>query len=113
MLLGDQQLEVGALRIGPVDARGVHVDRQGHRMGIEGRVPLIDDAAQQQQQEADRHPDGQQTIQLEATLAGIAPLQACAEATDTSGLFGAYGTGLGRRRVSHIAADRSGRCAGR
>ena len=53
-------------------------------MGVEGRVALLDDAAQQQQQEADGHADGQQAVQLEPALAGVAALQAGAQAVDAA-----------------------------
>ncbi|MNY29508.1 hypothetical protein D3C86_1635540 [compost metagenome] len=113
MLLGDDLLEIGALRIGAVDARRVHVDRQGHAVAVEGGAALHDDAAQQDHQEDQGEADGRAAIPLEAGFARIATAQT---GLQTLGARADAGRGLPRRGlgdVSHTVPDRLARCAWR
>lgn len=108
LLLGDDLLEIGALRIGTVDPRRVHVDRQGHGMSVEGGVALGDDAAQQDHQEGQSHADGRTAVPAEAGLTRIAGAQAAFQT-----LGARADAGRGRGGVSHTVPDRLARCAWR
>lgn len=98
-LLGRHLLEVAALRIGAVDPRRVHVDRDRHRMGVEGGMALLDDAAQQDDQGDHRSANGHLPVELEASLTCVTALQPGNRArrlsTPAPNLFGG--------RVSHTA----------
>ncbi|MNV90364.1 hypothetical protein D3C71_1847440 [compost metagenome] len=108
MLLGDDLLEVRALRIGPVDARRVHMDRQGDAVAVEGGAALHDDATQQDHQEDQGEADGRAAIPFEAGLAGVATaqtgLQALGARADAGHVLGG---------VSHTVPDKLARCAWR
>jgi hypothetical protein len=74
--LGDDVVVVDALEVGRVDALGVQIDRHAQGVGLEGRVALADDAADQHHQEDHGDRDGHQALGLEPDFVAVALLEA-------------------------------------